>query len=105
MSSVQSPVLLVDQHTGFNPATDLRDNFHPNEQGERKIAHNWAVALLPLLRSATAAGRPGPPRPLRVAAQAVSTAYTLTGRRVPPAPRGKGITLLRSGGRCAVIAE
>jgi hypothetical protein len=37
-----SPVLIVDQYTGFDIATDTRsDGVHPNESGEQKMAAKW----------------------------------------------------------------
>ncbi|WP_262681519.1 GDSL-type esterase/lipase family protein [Hymenobacter rubripertinctus] len=45
----QSPVVLVDQFTGFVPATDSYDGTHPNAAGEAKMAANWYAALRPLL--------------------------------------------------------
>ena len=44
-----SPVVLVDQFTGFNLAADTWDNVHPNESGEIKIANNFFDALMPFL--------------------------------------------------------
>ena len=32
--TTQSPVILVDQNTGFDTLTDTYDNVHPNDQGE-----------------------------------------------------------------------
>lgn len=42
----QSPVILVDQHSGFNATTDTYDGIHPNPQGEEKMAQKWASAIL-----------------------------------------------------------
>ena len=33
-----SPVIIVDQYSGFNSTTDTFDGIHPNDDGERKIA-------------------------------------------------------------------
>jgi len=48
-TSAASPVLLVDQYTGFDHNTDTWDGVHPNQAGELKIAANWYAALEPLL--------------------------------------------------------
>jgi acyl-CoA thioesterase I len=48
-SSARSPVLVVDQFTGFDMSTDLEDNAHPNDRGDRKMADRWYEALVPLL--------------------------------------------------------
>lgn len=70
-----SPVVLVDQNTAFQFATDYRDRVHPSDAGERRLAANWFAALvangwLPTqvacaatLAPGCAAGTPtGPPR-------------------------------------------
>ena len=41
----QSPVLLVDQFTGFNPPSETWDGVHPNDAGEARMADRWAVAV------------------------------------------------------------
>ena len=40
-----SPIYLVDQYTGFDPATDTGDGCHPNVVGSQKMAEGWAEAL------------------------------------------------------------
>lgn len=52
-NTAQSRVILVDQATGFNLATDTYDGIHPNEVGEKKIAAKWLAALTPLLPAPT----------------------------------------------------
>jgi hypothetical protein len=103
-NTAQSRVILVDQHTGFNTSTDMRDNFHPNEQGERKIAHNWAVALLPILRS-TAVARTNPPTAARAMRQHPAAVYTLTGRRIPGGAPARGLAVEATGLRVRVVAR
>jgi acyl-CoA thioesterase I len=50
MDRPHSPVVLVDQHTGYDLATDMQpDGLHPNVAGEVKMAGVWAAALGPLL--------------------------------------------------------
>jgi len=48
-STADSPVILVDQYTGYNPQTDNHDNWHPNTTGEEKMASRWFAALQPFL--------------------------------------------------------
>jgi lysophospholipase L1-like esterase len=48
-----SPVIFVDQSTGYDASILNYDRFHPNEQGEQRMADVWLEALLPQL----AAGR------------------------------------------------
>ena len=46
-----SPIVIVDQATGFNTSTDLYDGVHPNELGETKMSENWLRAIAPALGS------------------------------------------------------
>jgi lysophospholipase L1-like esterase len=41
----QSPVIVVDQATGFNAFSDTYDGVHPNESGEKKMAERWMAAI------------------------------------------------------------
>lgn len=45
LSTERSPIVVVDQWTGFDPATDAYDGVHPNDSGNVKIAANWFAAL------------------------------------------------------------
>ncbi|WP_322743868.1 PKD domain-containing protein [Methanofollis aquaemaris] len=45
LDTSQSRVILVDQNSGFNVGTDLRDHLHPNHQGEKKMADRWYEVL------------------------------------------------------------
>jgi lysophospholipase L1-like esterase len=44
-STSASPVVVVDQYSGYNAANDNYDNYHPNANGEEKMAARWFVAL------------------------------------------------------------
>ncbi len=45
-STARSPITVVDQHTGFNTATDTVDGVHPNDgSGIRKVESRWYPAL------------------------------------------------------------
>ncbi|MBN2712132.1 MAG: carbohydrate-binding protein, partial [Planctomycetes bacterium] len=48
-NSVNSQIVVVDQYTGFDMATDLYDDAHPDESGEQKMADKWYAALVPFL--------------------------------------------------------
>ena len=48
-TTAQSPVIIVDQNTGFNAATETTDGVHPNAAGEEKMATRWYAALQALL--------------------------------------------------------
>nr|WP_240670335.1 SGNH/GDSL hydrolase family protein [Actinoplanes solisilvae] len=45
LSTAASPITVVDQWTGFVPATDTYDGVHPNNAGSVKIADRWYPAL------------------------------------------------------------
>ena len=46
-ATAQSPIIVVDQNTGFNATAgmDTADGVHPNASGSTKIATNWVKAL------------------------------------------------------------
>ncbi|MHC1764627.1 MAG: SGNH/GDSL hydrolase family protein [Verrucomicrobiia bacterium] len=50
-STAASPILVVDQHAGFQPqaGVDTYDGVHPNERGEAKMAEKWYQALQTIL--------------------------------------------------------
>lgn len=43
-----SPILVVDQWTGFSSADDTAEGVHPNDSGAVKMADIWYAALAPL---------------------------------------------------------
>lgn len=45
LNSPSSPVILVDQLSGFNVIQDTYDGLHPNESGEQKMSARWFQAL------------------------------------------------------------
>ncbi len=51
INQTNSPVILVDQYSGFNPRHDTYDGVHPNLQGEEKIAQKWFEAIDTYLKS------------------------------------------------------
>jgi lysophospholipase L1-like esterase len=50
-STAQSPIVVVDQWTGFNTTTDTYDGVHPNEAGNVKISNRWYPALTAVLNA------------------------------------------------------
>ncbi len=48
-SSAQSPIVVVDQNTGFSVVDDTFDGTHPNESGESKMADRWFEGLTEVL--------------------------------------------------------
>ena len=45
----ESPVVLVDQSTGFDPSAMTYDGTHPNAIGDSRMADRWFEKLTPLL--------------------------------------------------------
>lgn len=45
ITTSRSPVVVVDQWTGFSTTTDTYDGVHPNASGDQKIATTWYRAL------------------------------------------------------------
>ncbi|MEV5334085.1 cellulose binding domain-containing protein [Streptomyces werraensis] len=60
-STDRSPVVVVDQWTGFDTATDTYDGVHPDADGDEKIAARWFPALIAQLENTP--GDPGDPAP------------------------------------------
>lgn len=58
-STSNSPIIVVDQWSGFNSSADTVDGVHPNSSGNTKIANRWYPALTSVLRGST----PPPPPP------------------------------------------
>ena len=50
-NSPTSPLIVVDQFTGFDANIDNFDGIHPGRSGEAKIAARWYEALEPILSS------------------------------------------------------
>jgi len=49
LTTAQSPIVVVDQWTGFNTATDTGDGVHPNDAGFRKMADRFYPVLTRVL--------------------------------------------------------
>ncbi|GKS63574.1 SGNH hydrolase [Nitrospira sp.] len=52
-----SPVVIVDQHSRFDPHSMTRDGIHPNARGESLMADRWMASLAPYLDKFFAAPR------------------------------------------------
>jgi lysophospholipase L1-like esterase len=57
--TAQSAVILVDQSSGFYPASDTFDGIHPNASGENKMAARWYDALIRILPKPSTDSFPG----------------------------------------------
>ena len=56
----QSPIVLVDQYTGFDPSSMTYDGTHPNDIGDSRMAERWFGKLAPTLDALlTGAAREG----------------------------------------------
>jgi hypothetical protein len=44
--SSTSPIIIVDQNTGFDEIADTYDGVHPNAAGEEKMAQRWRDAII-----------------------------------------------------------
>ena len=65
MSTADSPIILVDQNSGFDLETMMQSNgLHPNEVGEVQMAQTWYAELAPRLDLSPV----GPPGPIQVVA-------------------------------------
>jgi hypothetical protein len=54
LNSTASPIWVVDQYTGFNAGSDLRDGVHPNDAGDVKMLNVWYPALVRAFAAARA---------------------------------------------------
>jgi cellulase/cellobiase CelA1 len=45
-TTAQSPIVVVDQWTGFSTSTDTYDGVHPNAAGDQKMSDKWYPALV-----------------------------------------------------------
>jgi lysophospholipase L1-like esterase len=70
-TTAQSPIIVVDQWTGFDDSTDTVDGVHPNDSGNQKIAARWYppltaqlnTLLTPVPSTATPTGTTPTPNP------------------------------------------
>ena len=49
-STAESPVIVVDQNSGFNVGEDTYDGIHPNLAGEEKMAQKWFDAIVAIVK-------------------------------------------------------
>ena len=76
LSTAQSPVIIVDQYSGYNGVADnQKGGVHPLTSGEQKMTAQWEIALVPVL------ARAGP----GIVTPAPSTASPITVPTAPPA--------------------
>jgi lysophospholipase L1-like esterase len=56
ITTSQSPVIVVDQWTGYNDSTDTIDGVHPNSSGNTKIAAKWYSPLTEQITAVSSGG-------------------------------------------------
>jgi lysophospholipase L1-like esterase len=93
-STAQSPIVVVDQWTGFSTSADTGDGVHPNDSGNQKISDHWYPPLTQFLSGSTPSPSASPSRsvspspsvsPSRSASPSPSASPTAT-----PTPAGGG---------------
>jgi lysophospholipase L1-like esterase len=62
-STAQSPIVVVNQWTGYNDSTDTIDGVHPNASGNAKIAAKWYSPLTTQIKSVSGSGGGPTPTP------------------------------------------
>ncbi|MFC6023535.1 cellulose binding domain-containing protein [Plantactinospora solaniradicis] len=78
----QSPVVVVDQWTGFSTGSDTYDGVHPNAAGDQKMSDRWYPALVSALNGVTPTATP---TPTRTPTPTPTRTPTPTPTRTPPA--------------------
>lgn len=76
-STQNSPIIVVDHFTGYDPATLNEDIWHPNTDGEAFMANQWFAALQPVLDSLSSPESPEVNIPVPAAAFWVLAASVL----------------------------
>ncbi|TDB77279.1 cellulose binding domain-containing protein, partial [Micromonospora sp. KC723] len=81
----RSPVVVVDQWTGFSTATDTYDGVHPNAAGDRKMSDRWYPALVAALSGASPSPTTSPTvSPTTSPTVSPSTSPTVSPTGAPP---------------------
>jgi lysophospholipase L1-like esterase len=63
LTTAQSPIVVVDQWTGFNTATDTGDGVHPNDAGFQKMSDRFYPVLAQVLNGVIPPGPTTSPTP------------------------------------------
>lgn len=77
LSTVESPITLVDQYSGFDTSTDTYDGVHPNTVGGQKMCDKWYETLSTILTPSTITPDLESPLQLTTEINAWSTGYTM----------------------------
>ena len=84
ITTAQSPVIVVDQWTGFDATTDTVDGVHPNDTGFQKMAARWFPPLTAQLNTLMT--------PVPVTPTPVGSTPTVQATRTPTPTPTLGIT-------------
>ena len=95
-STAASPVVVVDQWTGFVPATDTGDGVHPNDAGTRKMADRWFPAVAAALTGTTPSPAPSSPAP---SAPSPAPSFPYPTSPSPAAPAATCVVAYRQAGQ------
>jgi lysophospholipase L1-like esterase len=79
-STAQSPVVVVDQWTGFSTNTDTYDGIHPNAAGDQLISDRWYPALAAVLDGTPQSPPPSSASPTTPAPGGCAAAYQIVGQ-------------------------
>jgi cellulase/cellobiase CelA1 len=63
LTTAQSPIVVVDQWTGFDAVADTVDGVHPNNGGFQKMANRWYPPLAQVLNGVIPTPSPTTPSP------------------------------------------
>jgi lysophospholipase L1-like esterase len=97
LTTAQSPIVVVDQWTGFSTATDTTDGVHPNDAGFRKMADRWYPHLAQVLDGTTTTSRP----PTTTSRPPTTTTRPPTTTSRPPTTTSRPPTTTGGTGGCA----
>lgn len=101
-TTAQSPIIVVDQWTGFDDSTDTVDGVHPNDSGNQKMANKWYP---PLAAQLTITGTPTPGATATPTRGVTATPTATPTRGVTPTPTNTptpGVTPTTTSGPCRV---
>jgi lysophospholipase L1-like esterase len=103
LHTAQSPLVLVDQWTGFDPAVDTGDGVHPNNSGYLKMANRFHPALAQALGSVSpSASSSASPSPS--ASRSTSPSPSRSASPSPSASASRSPSTSPSGGGAACAA-
>ena len=87
LSTAQSPVIVVDQYSGYDGVADnQKGGVHPLTSGEQKMTQQWEIALVPVLAGAgPGIVTPAPSMASPITVPTAPPAVVIPGSAAPPA--------------------